>query len=237
MERDSFAVVGLGHFGSHAARILYEAGKNVIAIDSNEEAVQKIAECSTRAVLADATDRQMLISLGIPDIDAAIISLGSKMDVIILAALQFIELGVPYVAVKALSEDHGKILHAIGVHEVIHPEKDMAIRLASRLARKDVIDFLPIIPGYSITEIKAPPEFVGTTLRELALRNTLKVQLIAIQRNDPSIHTTLSGQSRTRDNLDINIVPRAEDIIEAGDVLILIGRNQDLDRITEIVEK
>jgi trk system potassium uptake protein len=229
MEKNTFAVVGLGHFGAHVARVLYEAGKNVIAIDMDEEAVQDIAEFSTRAVQGDATDRQMLVSLGIPDVDAAIISLGAKMDTIILAALQFIELGVPYVAVKALSEDHGKILHAIGVHEVIHPEKDMAIRLASRLARKDVIDFLPILPGYSITEIKAPPEFVGKSLRELSLRNTLKVQLIAIQRN-ASIHKTASGQ-------DINIVPQADDVIEADDILILIGKNRHLDRITEIVER
>ncbi|HSK72290.1 MAG TPA: TrkA family potassium uptake protein [Pyrinomonadaceae bacterium] len=225
MERNFFAVVGLGHFGSHVARVLYEAGKNVIAIDMDEEAVQDAAECATRAVVADATDRQTLVSLGIPDVDAAIISLGEKMDVIVLAALQFIELGVPYVAVKALTEDHAKILHAIGVHEVIHPEKEMAIRLASRLARKDVVDFLPIAPGYSIREIKAPPEFVGKSLSELALRNTLHVQLIAIERN------------RTKDELDINIVPRAGDVIQADDILVLLGKNRDLDRITDIVNK
>jgi trk system potassium uptake protein TrkA len=227
MEKNTFAVLGLGHFGSHVTRVLYEAGKNVIAVDMNEEAVQDAAEYATQSVVANVADRQLLVSLGIPDVDAAIISLGDKMDVIILAALQVIELGVPYVAVKALTEDHGKILHAIGVHEVIYPEKEMAIRLASRLARKDVIDFLPLVPGYSITEIKAPPEFVGKSLRELALRNTLKVQLIAIQRN-ASIHKTASG-------LDINIVPQADDVIEADDILILIGKNRDLDRLTDIV--
>lgn len=225
MDRNFFAVVGLGHFGAHAARVLYEAGKNVIAIDLDEEAVQDAADFSTRAVIADATDCQTLKSLGIPDVDAAIISLGSKMDVITLAALQFIELGIPFVAVKALSEDHGKILHAIGVHEVIHPEKEMAIRLASRLARKDVVDFLPIAPGFSIREIKAPPEFVGKSLRELALRNTLYVQLIAIERNGGV------------DEQDINIVPRAEDVIQADDILVLLGKNRDLDRVTDIINK
>jgi trk system potassium uptake protein len=225
MERERFAVAGLGHFGAHAARVLYEAGKTVIAMDTDEDAVQNIAECATQAVIADATDRQTLISLGIPDVDAAIISLGSRMDVIVLAALQFIELGVPFVAVKALTEDHGKILNRIGVHEVIHPEKEMAIRLASRLARKDVVDFLPIAPGFSIREVKAPPAFVGKSLKELALRNTLYVQLIAIER------------SNTNNELDINIVPRAEDVIQADDILVLLGKNRDLDRITDIVNK
>jgi trk system potassium uptake protein len=221
MEKNTFAVIGLGHFGAHAARTLYEAGKTVVAIDLDEEAVQDAAECATQAVVADATEKETLIALGIPDVDAVVVSLGSKMDVITLAALQVIELGVPYVAVKALSEDHGKILKAIGVHEVIHPEKDVAIRLANRLARKDVIDLLPLAPGYSVTEIKTPPEFVGKSLRELALRNTLKVQLVAIQK-------IKNGKS------ELNIVPRADDVIREDDILILLGENRDLDRVSQI---
>jgi trk system potassium uptake protein TrkA len=222
MQRNHFAVIGLGHFGSHAARTLYQAGKTVIAIDMDEEVVQEAAEFATQAVVADATDQNTLIALGIRDVDAAIISLGARLDVITLSALQVIELGVPYVAVKALSEDHGKILKAIGVHEVIHPEKDLAIRLANRLARKDVVDFLPLAHGFSITEIKAPARFVGKTLRELAIRNTLSVQLVAIQ--------------RLKDNKpEINIVPTAEDVIEENDILILLGENRNLDRVTNIV--
>ncbi|HYE66772.1 MAG TPA: TrkA family potassium uptake protein, partial [Pyrinomonadaceae bacterium] len=170
MSMRRFAVIGLGHFGAHVARTLYEAGKSVIAIDLDGEAVQGLAEHSTQAVVADATERHTLESLGVGEVDAAIISLGSRMDVIILAALHLKEMGVPFIAVKALSEEHGRILRALGVHEVIHPEKEMAIRLANRLARTDVVDFLPLLPGYSIIEVKAPPEFVGRTLRDLALR-------------------------------------------------------------------
>lgn len=224
MEKNRFAVIGLGHFGAHVARTLYEAGKTVIAIDADEEKVQAAAEFSEQAVVADATEKHTLIALGVPEVDAAIIGLGSRMDVITLAALHVRDIGVPYVAVKALSEDHGRILTALGVHEVIHPEKDMAIRLASRLARKDVVDFLPLLPGYSITEVNAPPEFVGRSLGELALRNTLNVQLVAIQHRD--------GEKR-----GINIVPRANDVIHEGDMLILLGENRDLDRVTEIVNK
>ena len=218
-----FAVIGLGHFGSHAARELFRAGKGVIAIDLDEEKVQDMAEHATQAVVADATDRPTLESLGIAEVDAAIISLGERMDVITLAALHVKEMGVPFVAVKALSEDHGRILLAIGVHEVIHPEKDMACRLANRLSRTDVVDFLPLLPGYSIIEIKAPKEFVGRTLRDLALRNTLNVQLVAI-------HHGAGGEKRT------NIVPHADDEIHEDDLLILLGENRDLDRIKDIVK-
>ncbi|HYE65776.1 MAG TPA: TrkA family potassium uptake protein, partial [Pyrinomonadaceae bacterium] len=140
-----------------------------------------------------------------------------------LAALHLKEMGVPFIAVKALSEEHGRILRALGVHEVIHPEKDMAIRLANRLARTDVVDFLPLLPGYSIIEVKAPPEFVGRTLRDLALRNTLNVQLVAIQSGDD-------------DQKNINIIPRAEDVIREDDLLILLGEDRDLDRIKDIIK-
>jgi len=221
MKRERFAVIGLGHFGAYALRVLYEAGKDVIAIDRDSEAVRDAAEFATEAVTADATDPQALESLGIAEVDVAIVSLGERLDVITLAALHLKELGVPYIAVKSLSEEHGRILKAIGVHEVIHPEKDSATRLAKRLSRKDVVDYLPLLPGYSIVEIQAPLEFVGKSLRELALRNRLKVQLIAIQRG--------AGASS-----EMNIVPRAEDIIVSGDLMILLGADKDLERVRDI---
>jgi len=223
MPMKRFAVIGLGHFGSHVARTLFRAGKEVIAIDSDEEKVQDMAEHATQAVVADATDRPTLESLAIAEVDAVIISLGERMDVITLAALHVKKLGVPFIAVKALSEDHGQILTALGVHEVIHPEKDMACRLANRLSRTDVVDFLPLLPGYSIIEIRAPREFVGRTLRDLALRNTLNVQLVAIQHEE-------GGEKR------INIIPHADDRIMESDLLILLGENRDLDRIRDIMK-
>lgn len=223
MRMNRFVVIGLGHFGAYAASTLYSAGKEVIAIDMDPETVQDMAENASQAIVADATDRAMLKNLGVGEADAAIISLGERMDVIILAALHVKELGVPYIAVKALSEDHGRILEAVGVTEVIHPEKDVAVRLANRLSRADVIDYLPLLPGYSIVEIKTPPEFVGKSLKELALRNTLDVQLIAIERKK-------GGKT------SFNIMPRADDVLEADDLLVLLGQNRHLDRIREIVK-
>lgn len=223
MNAKRFVVIGLGHFGAHAASTLYAAGKEVIAIDRDQEAIQAMADNSSQAVVADATDKAMLRALGVADADVAIISLGERMDVITLAALHVRELGVPYIAVKALSEDHGKILEALGVHEVIHPEKDVAVRLANKLSRTDVVDFLPLMPGFSIIEIKTPPEFVGRTLKELSLRNTLNVQLIAIKRGG-------------KGPASCNIMPGADDKLGASDFLVMLGENQHLDRIRDKVK-
>jgi trk system potassium uptake protein len=220
MTRERFAVIGLGHFGAYALRALYESGKDVIAIDSDPDAVRAAAEFARDAVTADATDANALTSLGLAEVDVAIVSLGQRLDIITLAALHLKEIGVPYIAVKALSEEHGRILSALGIHEIVHPEKDSAMRLARRLARQDVLEYLPLLPGYSIIEIAAPAEFIGKSLRELALRNRLRIQLIAIHR-----------KNGTED--EIKIVPRAEDVISTGDLLILLGENRDLDRLRE----
>jgi trk system potassium uptake protein TrkA len=201
--------------------MLYEAGKDVIAIDLDPDTVRAAAEFARDAATADATDAQALVNLGLAEVDVAIVSLGDRMDVITLTALHLKEIGVPYIAVKALSEEHGRILAAIGVHEVVHPERDSATRLARRLARPDVLEYLPLLPGYSIVEVKAPAEFVGKSLRELSLRNKLKVQLIAIDRRD--------GPER-----ELKIVPRAEDVIKESDFLVLLGEDPDLDRFREI---
>ena len=221
-----FVVVGLGHFGAHVARTLYAAGKEVLAIDTNPDMVDELAEHATRAVVADATNRDALEELGAADTDGAIVSLGSRMDVTLLAALHLKEMGVPYIAVKALTEEHERILKALGVQDVIRPEKDMAIRLANRLARTDVVEFLPLMPGYSITEMKAPAAFVGKTLRNLALRNRLNVQLIAIHR--PAAPAPAD---------QMNIMPRAEDVIRDGDLLVLLGQDRDLDRVRDFAGK
>jgi trk system potassium uptake protein TrkA len=141
--------------------------------------------------------------------------------VITLAALHVKEMRVPHIAVKALSEEHGRILAALGIHEIVHPEKDAATRLARRLSRPDLLNYIPLLPGYSITETKTPAEFVGKSLRQLALRNTLRVQLIAIRR---------SGN-------DMNIMPSADDVLEQDDVMILLGADPDLDHVREIVRE
>lgn len=216
------AVIGLGHFGLPVARTLCEEGEEVIAIDTDKEAVQESAEFATQAVVADATDRHTLEAVGIKEVDAAIVSLGKKMDVITLVALYLKELDVPYIAVKALSNDHVKILKALGVHEVIHPEIDTAVRLARRLARNNVIDFLPLLSGYSIVSMKAPKQFLNKTLGELNLRSELRIQIVAIQSN-----------RNTKQS--INLKPCSEDVIQQGDVIVLIGENQHLDKLSATV--
>ncbi len=211
-----FVVIGLGMFGFYVAKTLYEKGHEVTAIDKNKEIVQKIKEFSTQAVVADATDKDTLIALGIQDVDVAIIGLGTSLDASVLVTLYLKEMGVKEIVAKAITEDHGKILRTIGATEIIFPEKDIAIKVSRSVSSPNLLDYLPLAEGYSIVEIAPPIDFIGKSIRDLQLRNRYTVQIIAVKELIPE---------------RINFIPSPDFIIKDSDSLIIMGTNEDLEKI------
>lgn len=211
-----FAVIGLGHFGGSVARKLYEDGREVIAVDGDKERVQDAAEYSEQAICVDATDKRTLENIGLDEVDAAIVSLGERMDVITLAALHLKEIGIPYLIVKAISADHEKILRAIGVDEVIHPEEFAAKSLATRLSLFGVSDFLPVLPNYSVVLLKTPHCFLNQTI---SVMESKSIQVVGIQRGN-----------------EVILTPFDNELLQPSDMLIVIGENKDLNRLAERIE-
>jgi trk system potassium uptake protein TrkA len=209
-----YAVIGLGKFGSTVARTLYERGHEVIAIDRDRDRVRELREASTQAIEADCTDQETLKGVGIHDADAVVISLGESMDASILVTLYAKELGIREIVVKALSLDHGKILKMIGATEVVHPERESARRVARGIGLRSIVEFLPLSADSSLVELSAPAEFVGRTLAETDIRRRFQVLVIAIKRGE-TLLTATGGDER---------------LLE-GDVLVLVGRDTDLQRI------
>ena len=212
----SFVVIGLGKFGFNIAKTLYELGQEVTAIDTDKEIVQKIQEFSTQAVVTDATVAENLLALGVDSVDVGIVSMGERMDASILIALHLKEMGVPEIWVKAMNEDHGKILKRLGVTEVIHVEKEMALRIAQSLSRPNVIDYLPISEGYSIQEFAVPVDFTGKSLAELDLRRRYGVYVIAVKEVIPE---------------RVVLNPEADFIFKDSDIMVILGSDKDLDRL------
>lgn len=133
MQRKSFAVIGMGQFGSALAVTLADANYDVLAIDNDEEKIHEIAEKVVYAIRADVREPKMLQSLGVQNVDVAVIAVSENMEASISAAMQAKELGVPFVIAKATSEFHGRILSKLGVDKVIYPEHSMGIRVAKEL--------------------------------------------------------------------------------------------------------
>jgi trk system potassium uptake protein TrkA len=217
----SFAVIGMSSFGYFLCKALGERGLSVLAIDNNEAKIDSIKQFVDRAVIADATDKETLASLGINNVDVVIVSLGDRMDASILVTHYLRELKVREIVAKASTEDHGKLLNIVGATSVIFPEKDMAERLANILKQSSVIDYFDVAPGYSIVEIAPPPPFIKKTLQELDLRNRYDVQVIMIKEVIPE---------------NIILIPRATHIIKDSDILVLLGRDEDIAAIQKLSE-
>ena len=212
-----FAVIGLGSFGLNVARTLYERGHEVVTIDVDKDKVEEAKSFSSHAVLSDASAKENLEALGITEMDVVVVSLGSAMEASILTVLHLHELGLKRIVAKASTEDHGKILDAVGATEVVYPEKDMAIRTALKLTSPHILECLPLISGVSIQEIAPPERFIGKSLRELDLRNKYGIQILAVRELIPE---------RTL------YVPPADFVIKDSDVLIAMGDEKMLEKIT-----
>ncbi len=213
-----FAIIGLGNFGYYLATNLYEKKHDVLAIDIDTSRVQEIKDKVTQAVVADATDIRALETLGIKQMDAAVVCIGSILSDSILATLNLKDIGVKRVFAKSVSEPHGRILHKVGALQAFFPEKDMANSLAERLHNPNILDYLPFLEGYSIIELVPPKSFIGQTLKALNLINRYGVQVLAIKRIVPN---------------QLNMIPTGEYVLKNGDILILIGPNDKLDLLRE----
>jgi trk system potassium uptake protein TrkA len=209
-------VIGLGIFGSQLARQLYDKGIDVVAIDKNKDVVQRIKDHSTKAVLADATDKEVLESIGIDAEATVVISFGEDLSASTLLTLYLKEMKVKEIIVKVPNEDYKRILLKVGASEAIIPEREIANKVARSIISPNVLEYLPISEDYTIVELAPPSSFIGKSLAELDLRKQFQLQVIAI-----------------RDVLleKIQMVPRASSIIKDSDVLVIIGREEDIAKL------
>lgn len=214
-----FAVIGLGSFGSNVAMTLYEKAHEVLAVDRDKAKIGEVKTFVSHAVHMEAAVKENLQALEIQDMDVVVVSLGPEMEASILTVLYLKELGAKRIIAKALTEDHGKILDAVGATEVIFPEKDMAIRTARRLSNPNVLEYLPLISGIDIQEIAPPEKLIGKSLKELDLRNKYGVQVIAIKEIIPEKTT---------------YIPTADFVIKDSDILIMMGEQKQLEKINSL---
>jgi len=219
-----YAVIGLGRFGSSVARTLNSMGKNVLAIDSEQERVNEMLNYATHCVQADSTDIDSLKALGLRNFDVAIVAIGDDLESSILTTVLLKELGVPYVIAKANDEMKGKVLEKVGADRIIYPERDMGVRLAHNILSSNIMDYLDFAPGYTIMEVEVIGFLAGKTLAELKLRSKYGINVVAIKKNAPAAKVLKKGIASD----EVLISPGPEAFLEEGDLLIAIGKEEAL---------
>lgn len=217
MKQRRFLVIGLGNFGSVVAAELVAHDCDVTAIDTTQAKLEDLPKHShLDAIVADATDRSLLERLRVDQYDAAIVSTGEQWQSSILIAMHLKELGAKRILVKANTSDHARILKMVGATETVIPEQQMAAKLARSIAHPNLIDFLPLAQDFVVAEMSAPEMFWNEKLADLKLRSKYNVFVLAIKRNGAE---------------SIDLVPSGDHIVKQDDLLIMVGRAQDIDKI------
>ena len=180
----SYIVIGLGRFGAEMAVKLYECGEDVLAMDTDEALVDKIADRVTRAVAADAKDVDVLKKLGAGNFDRAVVAVGSDLAASALITMNLKSLGVPYILCKAHDDTYREILEKLGASRVIIPEREMADKLSLGLTSAGIMEYIEISDEYGIVEMAPPEAWLGKCIRNLDLRRKYNANVIALRQGD-----------------------------------------------------
>ncbi len=205
-----YGIIGLGRFGSALASRLAESGKDVIVVDRNEAKVKPLCGLTDYAYVTDNLSKDSLEDMGFADCGTVIICIGEEIDVNILTTLSVLNLGVKRVIAKAQSLEHGAVLEKIGA-EVVYPERDMALRLASNLLSNNMLEFVALTDNVEIMEVPVPPKMAGKKISELPLRKKYGLNIIALERGGAT---------------EVEIDPQRE--LDGQDMMIVIGNRDKL---------
>ncbi|RMH65447.1 MAG: TrkA family potassium uptake protein [Bacteroidetes bacterium] len=218
---DAVAVIGLGRFGSRLARRLHEAGREVIALDRDRAAVERIRDSVRHAVVLDATDSEALKSKGVAQAGVAFVAIGEDFEANVLVTVTLRELGVPRIFARARSLRAARVLRAVGAENVVMAEDEAADRWADRLLGPRVLNQIEFHEGHSIVEIPCPAGWAGHSLAELHVRAKFGVHVVAIR-------TAIEADDPSRLRI---VVPGPTRELRENDVLIIMGRDEDIARL------
>ena len=211
----TYLIVGLGRFGTAVALKLQELGNEVMVIDENEEQVQKLSDKVTYAVVGDARDEGVLESLGVRNLDCAIVAIGQDLAASVVITLNLKSLGVPQVICKAQDDLQKRALEKLGADRVVIPEREMGMKLAQNLTSSSVLDYVELSRDCGLAEIITPKPWAGKTLLELDVRKKYGVTVAALRKADGDLTVFVDAGYR----------------LKSDDALLLVGNNEDLARV------
>jgi trk system potassium uptake protein TrkA len=212
LRNEAVAVIGLGRFGRALALELVREGVDVLAVDSRTDLVARMTGKLTHVVAADSTDLETLRELGIPDFTRAVVAIGNDIQASILTTSLLVELGIPDIWAKAVSEPHGRILRRVGAHHVVFPEHEMGERVAHTVQGR-MLDYIAMDDDFAMIKTVAPSAAVGITLAETGFRARYGTTVVAVKHADGDFTYATT-----------------ETVLGAGDVIFVFGRIEGIER-------
>ena len=216
----SILVIGLGRFGRHLAQKMLDLGNDVMIVDKDSAIVERYSMAFTDAQIADCTNDQVLRALGVHHFDICFVCSGDDFQSSLVITTLLKEMGAKYVVAKANREIQAQLLKKIGADEVVYPEKAMAENLAIQYNANNVFDYIELTKEYSIYEVPALMAWEGKTISELNIRVNYHVNIISVKTGD-----------------EMRPLPGADYRFQNGDHIFILGRTEDVYRITETYER
>lgn len=219
-----YIIFGLGNFGASLAQKLTEQGNEVIGIDSSMAKVDAFKEKISHTICMDATDEFTVSGLPLKETDIVLVAIGEDQGANIMTTALLKNFEVKRLISRAINPLHEKVLQAIGVDEIVHPEEETAERWAKKLCLSNVVDSFELNDDYSIIEAKAPNDYIGKTVREVGFRREFNLLVLTIIKKVE----VKSIVGKTKIETQIQGVASADNVLESNDILVLYGSNKDL---------
>lgn len=227
-----FFVIGLGKFGYHLSLALTQSGEDVVAMDRNMERVEHIKDDVSQAICTDASREENLRAVSIETTDTAIVTIGEDdLESSILTTALLAQLQIHRIIARSTNDLHARILQIVGAHEVINPEKELADRIAQRMVQKGIVSLIPLSGEFAISDIVAPPPFLGKTLADLHIRPKYGVSVIAIKHQ---IRKFVNGEEHAEELITHN--PHPDTCIQENDILMCLGTFEEFEAIAQLKE-
>jgi len=214
----SVLMIGMGRFGHHLCENMVELGNEVMIIDEDEKSITDLTNIVTSALIGDCTDPEILKNLGVGNYDICFVCIGSNFQSSLEITSQLKELGAKYVVSKASRDIHAKFLLRNGADEVIYPDRDIAEKVAKRFTANNVFDYIELTEKYSMYEVPPLKKWIGKAIMDSDIRHKYNISILGIKNGE-----------------DINMLPPANYVIKENDHLMIIGSNEDVDRIIKLL--
>jgi trk system potassium uptake protein TrkA len=222
-----YVIVGLGTFGRKILHTLADHGAEVIAIDHDPEAVETVKDRASIAMTLDSTDEEAMRAAQIEDVDAAIVALGDSQEEAILTTAILKKMGVYPIIARAANSQYAHVLRLVGADQVVVIEEQVAEDIAKQLLAPGIHERVFLTSGHSLVELQAKKEFIGKSLSDLEIRRRFGVNVIAIKR----IKSKVDEDGKVYEDVEINDLPGSDDVVEEGDVLVIVGAESDIQRL------
>ena len=219
-----YIIIGLGNFGAPLGEKLTAMGNEVIGVDNHQSKVENLKETLSHTICMDATDEFTMKGLPWKETDIVIVAIGEDQGANIMVTAMLKNLKVNRLISRAINPLHEKVLRAIGVDEIVHPEEETAERWSKKLCLSNVVDSFELNEEYSLIEAKVPKKFIGKTVGSIQWRETYNLQVVTLIKKKE----VKSVLGKTRSVSEIQGVISDDWKLEDNHILVLYGNNEDL---------